>query len=142
MLNKKAIWVPILLMLIFVMFLSGCSGIVVPPETAKMEITFDPNPVPCEDGHQYWDVIISEINGIGVNLKTETQDIYVEDQKVASFSYDEAWMQEHLGSSYLPAFSSMVISAGSICEVTHEVFTFTGVDDNGHEVQAIATIDL
>ncbi len=136
MLGRKTIL--ILVAVILLISLSGCAGL----KTAQLEISFDPDPVPCENGHQYWDVIISEINGIGVNLKTETQDIYVGDQKVASFFYDEAWMQEHLGSSYLPAFSSMVISAGCGCEVTHEVFTFTGVDDNGHEVETTARIDL
>lgn len=138
MLSRKTVL--ILVAVILLISLSGCTGLGL--KTAQLEISFDPDPVPCENGHQYWDVIISEINGIGVNLKTETQDIYIGDQKVASFFYDEAWMQEHLDSSYLPAFSSMVISAGCICEVTHEVFTFTAIDDNGHEVETTARIDL
>jgi hypothetical protein len=127
----------ILVAVILLISLSGCAGL----KTAQLEISFDPNPVPCIDGKRHWDVIMSEINGVGVSLKTIVQDVYVGDQKVNSYFYDENWMQENLGSSYLPAFSSMINGAGCGCYVTHQIFTVTGIDDNGHEIEATGKVE-
>ncbi len=135
MLSKKLFW--IFMVAILLISLAGCVGL----KTAQLEITFDPNPVPCENEHLSWKTIISEINGVGVTLETIVQDVYVGDEKVASHTYDEVWMEEWLGSSYIPAFSSMTITAGCGCMVTHEIFTVNGIDNNGHEVQATGRVD-
>ncbi len=137
MLRRKNICILIIVVLLILISLSGCTGV----KIANLEISFDPNPVYCENDHLYWDVIISETNGVGVSLKTIVQDVYVGDEKVNSHFYDENWMQENLGSSYLPAFSSMINGAGSNCGITHEVFTVTGIDDNGHEVEATGKVE-
>lgn len=138
MLGRKNICILIIVVLLILISLSGCTGV----KTANLEISFDPNPVYCENDHLYWDVIISETNGIGVSLKTIVQDVYVGDEKVNSYFYDENWMQENLGSSYLSAFSSMTNGSGCGCYVTHQIFTVTGIDDNGHEVEATGRVDL
>jgi len=49
-------------------------------ETAKIEITFDPNPVPCIDGYWGWRVILTEVNGIGVKLDKLIYDRYIVNQ--------------------------------------------------------------
>jgi len=137
MLRRKNICILIIVILLILISLSGCTGV----KTANLEISFDPNPVPCIDGHRYWDVIMSETNGVGIALKTIVQDVYIGDQKVNSHFYDENWMQEYLGSSYLPAFSSMINGAGCNCEITHEIFTVTGIDDIGHEIEATGKVE-
>jgi hypothetical protein len=109
MLRRKNICILIIVVLLILISLSGCTGV----KTANLEISFDPNPVYCENGHLYWDVIISETNGIGVNLKNITIDTYVGDDYIGNYHiFDESWMEEALGTSYLSASSSVNYSSG------------------------------
>lgn len=144
MLNKKAIWV-LTLLLIFVMFLPGCSGTVVPPNTAKMEITFDPNPVPVPDEGENWKskIIFTECNGIGITLTSITFDYYNQDEKIKTEVWDEEWIEQWFGSNYLPAFGLLERGIGlKVQEITHQLVTAVGVDDNGYQVESTTRVDF
>jgi len=143
MLRRINICILIIVVLLILISLSGCTGI----KTANLEISFDPDPVHCENDHLYWDVIISETNGIGVNLKNITIDAYVGDDYTGNSDIlDEPWMEEVWGTSYLSAFSSVNYSSGtSPCEWNVGVtlkYKVTGIDDDGHQVEATADLEL
>jgi hypothetical protein len=145
MLRRKNICILIIVVLLILISLSGCTGVEV--ETVNIEISFDPDPVHCENDHLYWDVIISETNGIGVNLKSITKDAYVGDHYTGNSKiFDESWIEEACGTSYLSAFSSVNYSAGaSPCEWNVGVtlkYKVTGIDDNGRQVEATADLEL
>lgn len=129
--------------LLILISLSGCTGV----KTANLEISFDPNPVYCENNELLWRVIISETSGVGVNLKTIVQDVYVGDDYIGNFyTHNEAGIEEGLGTSYLSAFSSIDFNAGmGPCEGNTGITIkckVTGIDDNGHQVEATAELEL
>jgi len=136
MLNKRAIWV-LTLMLIFVMFLPGCFG----PKTARVEIIFDPNPVPYVEGEDWKSkIIFTECNGIGITLTSVTFDYYNQDEKIKTSVWDEEWIEQWFGSNYLPAFGLLERGFGlKVQEITHQLVTATGVDDNGYQVESTIT---
>jgi len=143
MLRRKNICILIIMVLLILISLSGCTGV----KIANLEISFDPNPVYCENDHLYWDVIISETNGIGVNLKNITIDAYVGDDYIGNdHIFDESWMEGAFGTSYLSAFSSVNYSSGKgPCDGNVGVtlkYEVTGIDDNGHQVEATADLEL
>lgn len=121
----------------------GLTSTLVVEAIAKIEISFNPNPVPCEDGHWHWRVILTEVNGIGVRLNDLTVDIYQGDRLLDKRDYDSSWIEEWLDSSYLPAYGSADFGAGFPCQaITHEVVTITGIDANGHEITATGRVDF
>ena len=143
MLGRKNICILIIVVLLILISLSGCTGV----KTANLEISFDPNPVYCENDHLYWRVIISETNGVGVNLKTIVQDAYIGDDYIGNwYTNNEAWIEEQLGTSYLSAFSSMDFNAGmGTCEGNTGIAIkckVTGIDDNGNPIEATGRVDL
>jgi len=143
MLRRKNICILIIVLLLILISLSGCTGV----KTANLEISFDPNPVYCENNGLHWRVIISETSGVGVNLKTIVQDVYVGDDYIGNFyTSNEAWIEEELGTSYLSAFSSMGFNAGmSPCEGNTGITIkckVTGIDDNGNPIEATGRVDL
>ena len=143
MLRRKNIYILISVVLLILISLFGCTGV----KTANLEISFDPNPVYCENDRLYWRIIISETNGVGVNLKTIVQDVYVGDNYIGNFyTSNEAWIEEELGTSYLSAFSSIDFNAGcSPCEGNTGITIkckVTGIDDNGHQVEVTAKLEL
>ena len=143
MLRRKNICILIIVVLLILISLSGCTGV----KTANLEISFDPNPVYCENNELHWRVIISETSGVGVNLKTIVQDVYIGDDYIGNWhTYNEAWIEEELGTSYLSAFSSMDFNAGmGTCEGNTGITIkckVTGIDDNGHQVEATAELEL
>ena len=143
MLKRKNICILTIMALLILISLSGCTGV----KTANLEISFDPNPVYCENNEIHWRVIISETNGVGVNLKTIVQDVYVGDDYIGNFyTSNEAWMEDVWGTSYLSAFSSMDFNAGmGTCEGNTGITIkckVTGIDDNGHQVEATAELEL
>jgi hypothetical protein len=104
MLRRKNICILIIVVLLILISLSGCTGV----KTANIEISFDPDPVHCENDCLDWRVIISETKGVGVNLKTIVADVYVGDDYIGNdFTINEAEINEVWGTSYLSAFSSM-----------------------------------
>jgi hypothetical protein len=143
MLRRKNICILIIVVLLILISLSGCTGV----KTANLEISFDPDPVYCENNELAWRVIISETNGVGVNLKTIVEDLYVGDDYIGnSLTGNEAWIEEAFGTSYLSAFSSMGFNARwSPCEGNTGItikYKVTGIDDNGYQVEATAELEL
>ena len=142
MLRRKNIYILIIAVLLILISLSGCTGV----KTANLEISFDPNPVYCENDHLYWDVIISETNGIGVYLKNITIDTYVGDDYIGNYHiFDESWMEGAFGTSYLSASSVNYSSGIGSCDGNVGVtlkYEVTGIDDNGHQVEATADLEL
>jgi hypothetical protein len=143
MLRRKNIYILIIAVLLILISLSGCTGV----KTANLEISFDPNPVYCENNELHWRVIISETSGVGVNLKTIVQDVYVGDDYIGNFhTSNEAEIEEWWGTSYLSAFSSMDFNAGmGTCEGNTGITIkckVTGIDDNGNPIEATGRVDL
>lgn len=143
MLRRKNICILIIVVLLILISLSGCTGV----KTASLEISFDPNPVYCENNGLHWRVIISETSGVGVNLKTIVQDVYVGvDYNGNWHTFNEAWIEEEWDTSYLSAFSSIDFNAGmGTCEGNTGITIkckVTGIDDNGNPIEAIGEVDL
>lgn len=143
MLRRKNICILTIVVLLILISLSGCTGV----KTANLEISFDPNPVYCENNELHWRVIISETSGVGVNLKTIVQDVYIGDDYIGNWhTNNEAWIEEELGTSYLSAFSSMDFNAGmGTCEGNTGIAIkckVTGIDDNGNPIEATGRVDL
>ena len=144
MLRRKNICILIIVVLLILISLSGCTGV----KTANIEISFDPDPVHCENDCLDWRVIISETKGVGVNLKTIVADIYVGDNYIGNdFTINEAEINEEWGTSYLSAFSSMddFNCRWCPCEGNTGItikYKVTGIDDNGRQVEATADLEL
>ena len=144
--KEKRIWIVLFLALTLMVILSGCSGL---PKTAKINITIDPNPVPCssEDGKWYFTMNISESNGVGVTLTSIRLDHYDQAEQLynTQFLYEEDiidWFE----SNYLPAFSSLqsdIYYTAPVDEsAKYTVLTIEGVDDNENPIEATVRIDF
>jgi len=116
--------------------------------TAKIEISFSPNPVPLEGGRYLWKVILTEVNGIGVYLIEITHEEYIHDNLYGSHQLDERSLKDEFPpDAYLSAFGSLDFGAGfdygSVTrQFTHWIFIVVGVDDNGNEVRAEGKVDF
>ena len=142
--KEKKIWISLILVFILIIVLSGCSGIT-GPKMAKINITFNPDPVPypVEGESWLWETILTECNGVGVTLTSLTFDLYNQDQKVFTDIWDETWVEGLFDSNYLPAFSSLQGGLGlNVQEATHQIITITGVDDNNNQIEAISRLDF
>ena len=112
---------------------------------AKINITFNPDPVPypVEGEPWLWETILTECNGVGVTLTSLTFDLYNQDQKVFTDIWDETWVEVLFDSNYLPAFSSLQGGLGlNVQEATHQIITITGVDDNNNQIEATGRLDF
>ena len=109
--------------------------------TAKIEIAFEPDPVPLKEGEWRWRVTLKEVKGFGVKLNDITMQIHGEDGIIDSWS-DKSWLDaiDH----YLPAHGQTHSDrhAGYRQSTTHVMFIVTGVDDNGHSITAENKIEL
>ena len=108
------------------------------PKIAKIEITFNPNLVPCRDGYWLWRVILTEVNGVGVKLNNLIYTRYgYGDALVDRRSYDSPWLEGWIPSAYLSPYGQ----AGTVfhfpCQnIGHAVITVIGIDDNGNKIMA------
>jgi len=139
--KEKRMWIALFLALTLMVILSGCSGL---PKTAKINITIDPNPVPCssEDGKWYFTMNISESNGVGVTLTSIRLDHYDQAEQLynTQFLYEEDiidWFE----SNYIPAFSMLQNSIVSSGSMKYTVLTIEGVDDNENLIEATSRVD-
>ena len=109
--------------------------------TAAIEITFDRDTVFCKDGEWRWQVILTEINGVGVELNDITMALHGEHDVFWSRS-DESWLEAIGG--YLPALDSATSRRFVPCQLltTHVIFTVTGVDDNDNPIVAEGRVNL
>jgi hypothetical protein len=140
--KQKRIWISLLLSIILIVVLSGCNGL---PKTAKINITFNPNPVPYDTEDEYWlcNVILTESNGVGVTLISLKFDAYgQQEQFLATIIYDEEDIIERFGSDYLPAFSALSFwFYQSEAFRKYDIYTVTGIDDNGNPIEATGRVD-
>lgn len=143
--KQKRIWISLLLSFILIVVLSGCNG-GVGPITAKINVSFYPNPVPysSETGKWLFDVILTESNGIGVTLTSLKIDFYSQAGQLSSTqNLDEEEITEWFNSNYLPAFSTLKASiypkrkAPKYC-----IFTFRGVDNNYYSIKAKGRVNF
>ena len=141
--KQKRIWISLLLSIILIVVLSGCSGL---PKTAKLNISIDPNPVPynSEDGRWWFNLILTESNGVGVTLTSVRLDLYDQAEELVHtlFLYEEdiIYMFE---SNYLPAFSSLQSDEFySSIALKYIAVTIEGVDDNNNPIEATGRVDF
>ena len=140
--KQKRIWISLLLSIILIVVLSGCSGL---PKTAKLNISIDPNPVPCssEDGKWHCTMTISESNGVGVTLTSIRFDSYDQAEELyhTQFLY-EGNIIDWFESNYIPAFS--ILQSGIVWSSSRKyiVVTIEGVDDNNNPIEATARLDF
>ncbi len=139
--KQKRIWIALFLALTLILILSGCNGNGL-PKTAKINITFDPNPVPYDEDWLY-NVILTESNGVGITLTSVRFDLYDQAEELVNTQilYEEDiidWFE----SNYLPAFSSL--SSGSWYAGTdkYAIITIAGVDDNDNPIEATGRVDF
>ena len=146
--KEKRIWIALFLAITLMLILSGCSGL---PKTAKLNISIDPNPVPCssEDGKWYCTMTISESNGVGVTLTSVRNDSYDQAGQLyrTQFLYEEDII-DWFGSNYIPAFSMLQSgivwssSSSSSSSRKYIAVTIEGVDDNENLIEATGRVDL
>ena len=143
--KQKRIWISLLLSCILIIFLlSGCSG-VIEPKTAKINVFFNPNPVPysSETGEWLFNLILSESNEIGVTLTSLRFDSYNQQEQLffVQILYEEdiiGWF----GSNYLSAFSALQASIYHTSTVLkYDILTVEGVDDNNNPIEATGRVD-
>jgi flagellar basal body-associated protein FliL len=142
--KQKRMWILLLLSFILIIFISGCGGVIV-PKTAKINISFSPNPVPYsnESGEWIFNLILSEINGVGVTLISLRFDAYNQEEELY---YTQILYEEEIinwfDSNYLPAFSSLqaIIYHTSI-ELKYDILIVVGVDDNDNPIEATDRVD-
>ena len=139
--REKKILLALILAFTFMVILSGCSGL---PKTAKLNISFDPNPVPysSEDGKWNYTMTISESNGVGVTLTSVRFDSYDQEDQLyhSQFLYEEDiidWFE----SNHIPAFSMLQSGIASSSLRKYAIVTIEGIDDNDNPIEATATID-
>jgi len=143
--KQKRIWISLLLSFILIVVLSGCKG-GVGPKTAKINVSFYPNPVPysSETGDWSFDVILSEINGIGVSLTSLKFDSYNQQGQLYSTQIlDEEEIIDWFDSSYIPAFSTL--QASNIYHTStvlkYDILTVEGVDNNYYPIKATGRVN-
>ena len=142
--REKRVWISLILVFILMMVLSGCSG-VTGPKTAKLNISIDPNPVPCssEDGKWNYTMTISESNGVGVTLTSVRFDSYDQAEQLyyTQFLYEEDiinWFK----SNYIPAFSMLQPGVQHSADTTkYTIITVEGIDDSSNPVEATGRVD-
>ena len=142
--SQKKMWVLLILAVILMMFLSGCGG-VTGLKTAKINISFDPNPVPYpgEGGNWTWTLILTESNGIGVTLTNIKFDSYIQEQFASTENWSEDWITVLFDSNYIPASSSLQGGLGrKVSDLTHQILTVEGVDDDDNPIEAIGRLDF
>ena len=139
--KQKRIWISLLLSIILIVVLSGCSGL---PKTAKINITIDPNPVPYDTEDEVWwfNLIFSESNGVGVTLISIRFDFYDQAEELVhtQILYEEDiidWFE----SNYIPAFSTLSDWVWYSGTSKYTIITFAGVDDNGNPIEATERVD-
>lgn len=140
--NKgKRIWIALFLVLTLMVISSGCSGL---PKTAKINITINPNPVPCssEDGKWHYTMTISESNGVGVSITSLTFNNYdQEDQLIYTQVLDAAEFLDWFEANYIPAFSMIQNYIVSSSSRKYAIVTVEGIDDNDNQIEATVRID-
>ena len=123
--------------------MSGCSGL---PKTAKINISFSPNPVPYDSENEQWTVnlILTESNGVGVTLISLRFDSYDQEEELfnTQILYEEDII-DWFDSNYLPAFSTLsnwIFHTDT--KRIYDILTVAGVDDNNNPIEATEKVDF
>jgi len=123
--------------------MSGCSGL---PKTAKINISFSPNPVPYDSENEQWTVnlILTESNGVGVTLISLRFDSYDQEEELfnTQILYEEDII-DWFDSIYLPAFSTLsnwIFHTDT--KRIYDILTVAGVDDNNNPIEATGRVDF
>ena len=139
---KKRIWISLLLSIILIVIISGCSGL---PKTAKINISVTPNPVPYDTEDEDWqyNLNLNESKGVGVTLISFRFDSY---NQTEEFFYTQLLYEEDIidwfDSNYLPAFSSIQTDLyHTSAKIKYDILTVAGVDDNDNPIEATVRID-
>jgi len=141
MMKEKKQWIVLFIVLTLIVILAGCSGL---PKIAQLNISVDPNPVPCssEDGKWHYTMYINESNGVGVTVSSLTFTSYSqEDELIETQILDTVVFFDWFETDYVPAFSTI---HNGIVHSGISVYTFikvTGIDDNNNPVEATIRID-
>lgn len=117
--------------------------------TAEIEVSFSANPVPCENGMWEWRAIFTEVTGIGVALENLEICVYRNSRLLrrdtSDKDYLERWLLEvaDFPNAYLPGYGKVDSGGRRPCQdITHMVYTLTGIDDNGNEITAEGRVEL
>jgi len=140
--KQKRIWISLLLSFILIIVLSGCNG----PRTAKINVSFYPNPVPYSSAIGKWsfDIILTESNGIGVTLTSLKFDSYNQQgQLFSTQNLDEEDIIDWFDSNYLPAFSTLIASDiyHTSTVLKYDILTVEGVDNNYYPIKATGRVN-
>ena len=121
-------------------------------EKAKINVTFEPNPVPYSSATNSWpfNIILKESNGVGVTLSSLIFEEYNQQgQKIYTGLHDEEGIADWFGTNYIPAFSSiqflethgyMIDSGVGFAEYAKVIVQ--GIDDNGNLIEETDEMDL
>lgn len=112
---------------------------------AAVVVSFDPNPVPNTDGYWRYEVTLTETMGVGVTLNSLVLRYYTTSGPAGQPQvYDTSeWFDKWLPNGYLPANEKVTTGSGlPVQPISYGVFTYNGVDENGHEIVAEGRVDL
>jgi hypothetical protein len=118
---------------------------ILPGEIAVLEIEFTPETVYQSYGNTYYfTVTIREKNGLGVTLisaKIETLDS--DGNVIEKDDYDQRWLADTFGTSYLPSYSELRSSVSSTCtRCASEHWLIRGTDDKGNYVETSKVVEF
>jgi len=109
---------------------------------AKIEMSTDPEKLVCENGRRKWELILKEVNGVGISINKVNRKYYYPTGKLsgeATNTSSDEWLP-----AYIPANGEFSIGSGCNCrnsggESNKIVYLIEGVDDNGHQITTTET---
>lgn len=149
--SKKKYVISIILVLILILFLSGCSGIT-GLKKSKISITFDPNPVSYDSELDRWPFTINltEITGSEITIEKIRWDEYDQDgQLIFTNTWEENndGITQRFGSNLLSSFSSLHNNSAYLFNPDHGLadyikITVMGFDDKGTPIESSGIVHI
>jgi len=118
---------------------------ILPGEIAVLAIEFTPDIVyQSYNDTYYFTVTAREVNGLGARLTSAKIERLDGDGNVFEKNdYDERWLVESFGTSYLASYSELRTSVSSKCySCTSEHWLIRGTDDKGNYVETSGIVEF
>ena len=112
---------------------------------AKIEISTDPEKLVCENGNRKWELILKEVNGVGISINKVNRKYYYPTGEISGEATNTSSSCEWLP-AYIPPNGEFSVKSGAPCgrctgnkEPNKIVYLIEGVDDNGHQITTTET---
>ena len=118
---------------------------ILPGEIAELAIEFTPEIVyQSYSDTYYFTVTAREVNGLGARLTSvKIERLDSSGNVIEKSDYDERWISESFGSSYLPSYSELRTSVSSKCySCVSEHWLIRGIDDYDNYVETSGVVEF